>query len=491
MHQVTRASVIAVLMLACFGGGASADEEEAPTLAADPRVSDVLDVWTTWVEYQAGISRVPGVSLAVVHDQEVLRTVGIGFADPQSGIEAKPDTIYSICSNSKVFTAIGALKLRDQGKLRLDDTLVSHLDWLTLEDAHPEDEPITIRRVLTHSAGLPRESDYPYWSDPDFDFPTREQIIAKVGEQRTLYPSGRYFQYSNLGLTLIGEVVAEVSGMSYDGFIRSQILEPLEMVDTFTDIPAEHYGRRMAVGFSSRNHRGERQRLPLFATEGIAPAAGFASTAEDLARFLSWQFRLVGENPQTEILSPATLREMQRVHWVDPDWKTTWGLGFAVYRVEDYTVVGHGGGCPGYYSSVAAVPRDRLGFVVLTNAIGAEVGFWAQQGIQLIGPALKEAIDDPDGAPERDPELDRYVGLYRSAWGDDAVVRWADGLAVLPLRTRDPQEALTRLKLTGEHTFRRIRQDDESLGQEYVFEVDENGRATSFKTHSNWSIRRD
>jgi hypothetical protein len=101
---------------------------------------------------------------------------------------------------------------------------------------------------------------------------------------------------------------------------------------------------------------------------------------------------------------------------------------------------------------------------------------------------VEEALEDPDGVPERDPGLDRYTGIYDTIWGQSAVVRWEDGLAVLDLQTRDPKAGLVRLKKSGERVFVRIREDDEEQpGEEFVFDAAENGTATRFKQHSNWS----
>jgi CubicO group peptidase (beta-lactamase class C family) len=295
-----------------------------------------------------------------VHDQQLLSARGFGAANPEAGIAATPDTLYSICSISKLFTAIALMQLRDEGVLRLDDPVADHLDWFGIRDAHANDETITIRRLLSHSSGLPRESDYPYWSRPDFRFPTREEIVERLGEQSTLYLASRYFQYSNLGLTLIGEIVTSASGQDYHERVRSGILRPLGMGDTTSEVPAAEWGKRLAVGHSALGRDGARTALPLFQTRGIASAAGFASNVPDMARFASWQFRLLG-GASEELLRPATLREMQRVQWVDPDWETTYGLGFAVWQSDDRTYVGHGGGCPGYYTQFLLDPKRELG----------------------------------------------------------------------------------------------------------------------------------
>lgn len=454
-------------------------------MADDPRVSDAIRVWEEWVEYQAAMDGVPGVSVGVVHDQELIATNGFGLADPATGRPASADTLYSICSISKLFTSVAVMQQRDAGKLRLDDHVSSHLDWFDIEDAHPDDEAITIRRLLTHSSGLPRESDFPYWTAEDYPFPTHDQIVERLKEQATLYPASRFFQYSNLGLTLAGEVVVTTSGQQFGEYIRSNILDPLGMDSTFPEIPKDVPLDRLAVGHSTRNRDGSRDVIPVFHVEGIAPAAGFVSSVEDLARFASWQFRLLSDGGD-ELLKASTLREMQRVHWIDPDWETTWGLGFAVSRDEGRTFATHGGGCPGYYTHFRLQPDAKIGVIVLTNSIGSEVGVYTLRGVDLIGSAIAEALDDPEGVPERDPELDRYVGVYGSIWGQSAVVRWNDGLAELGLQSRNPKEALSVWKMTGEGTFVRERKDDEDQpGEEIVFDFAEDGTVLGFTQHSS------
>jgi len=485
MQRVVWTALAGVVLMLCAQPAAWSEDVTPGPLADDPRVTDAIDAWLVWLEYQLAMDGVPAASVAMVHDQELLVARAFGFANPAAGRPATTDTIYSICSNSKLFTSIAIMQLRDAGKLGLDDELGLHLDWFDIQDVHPDDEPITIRRILTHSSGLPRESDYPYWTGPDFTFPTHDQIVERLGGQTTLYPSGRYFQYSNLGLTLAGEIVSAASGRSFDEYIRTEILEPLGMTDTYTEIPGELHGGQLAVGFSARRRDGTRDQLPLFQSRGIAPAAGFASTVEDLARFLSWQLRLLSGGG-TEVLRAATLREMQRVHWVDPDWKTTWGLGFVVRKVGDGTFVEHGGACPGYYSQVTVHPKSKLGVVVLSNAIGTDVDFFVEQAVELVAPAVVAAESRPAAEAIRDPQLDRYVGVYRSAWGEGAIVRWGDGLGLLPLETRNPRAALQKLQKIADRTFRRIRDDDGSLGETVVFEVDPDGAVTRMKQHSNW-----
>jgi len=482
MRLVTTVLTAALVILPIAATGQ--EGAPAPRLGADPRVADAIAAWSAWVDQQLAATEVPGASFAIVADQELLGSGGFGLADPDTGRRANADTAYSICSISKLFTSIAVMQLRDRGALSLDAPLSDYVDWVSsLADVNPDDEKITLRRVLTHSAGLPRESDFPYWTGPDFDFPSRAQIRARLADQETLYPSGRYFQYSNLGLTLAGEVVAAVSGEGWAEYVQQQILTPLGMESTWTSVPAAAATGRLAAGYSALRGRQGRERLHTFDAAGISPAAGMVSTAADLARFGMWQLRL-REAGGEEVLRSATLREMQRVHWVDPDWKTTWGLGFGVTRRGDRTFVGHSGACPGYYTTFRLAPADGMAVAVLSNAIGADVQLYAEKAVALVAPQLAKARKGP---PEtaRDPALDRYTGVYDSVWGRAAMVRWEDGLAVVDLDTRSPEDGLEKLKQSGEHAFRRVREDDDTLGETWTFAVDEHGEVASVTVHSN------
>ncbi len=132
------------------------------TQAADEHANE-LALIESWLDAQRAYDRVPGLSASVVHDQELLWSGASGFADIGSGREARPDTIYGICSISKLFTGIAAMQLRDQGKVALDDPVARLLPWFSLKQSYEDSPEITLRALLTHSAGLPRESDFPYW----------------------------------------------------------------------------------------------------------------------------------------------------------------------------------------------------------------------------------------------------------------------------------------------------------------------------------------
>ncbi|NIM57961.1 MAG: serine hydrolase [Candidatus Aminicenantes bacterium] len=463
-----------VLVLICISSAFSKVKEK-------PDYSEAIRMIDTWLEAQREYDDLPGISVAIVTDQEILWSRAYGMADLEKKVSSSPSTIYSICSISKLFTSVAIMKLRDDGKLRLEDLVADHLPWFNLQQQFPGTGPITIRSVLTHSSGLPRESDYPYWSPPGFPFPSAKQVKAKLGSQKTLYSPSTYFQYSNLGISLLGEIVAEVSGMSFDKYIEDNILKPLRLADTRTKLPESLWRGKLATGHSSKKRDGSRRKLPLFQAKGIAAAAGFSSTVEDLARFASWQFRLL-EKGGEEIIKASTLREMHRVHWMDPDWKTTWGLGFSVWEVDGKTMVGHGGSCPGYRSTLTIDPSKKQAFVVMINASGVSPSRYATGMRNILNKAK-----DKDEEDKAAVDLEAYAGLYDSQpwWGETVILPWQGKLAMFGLPSGNPAESLRLLKHIEGDTFRRVRKD-ETLGEEVVFERDKTGKVFRMWHHSNY-----
>ncbi|MEN8251903.1 MAG: serine hydrolase domain-containing protein [Bacteroidota bacterium] len=447
--------------------------------------TEAFELVEVWLDAQKDFEQLPGLTAIVVQDQEVLWSGAVGLANVEKNVNAKPSTICSICSISKLFTSVAIMKLYDEGKLRLDDRVSDLLPTFSLEQKYEASGPITVRTLLTHSSGLPREAAFPYWTGPDFPFPSKEQIDSKLSEQETLYPASTYFQYSNLGLTLLGEIVEEISGVPYDEYVQQNILKPLGLTDTRTELPEQLYGSELAIGYSAMTRTGNREKVNLFQANGIAPAAGFSSNVLDLGKFASWQFRL-RDSTIAEILKPATLKYMQNVHWTNPDWKTTWGLGFVVFKGSNgNTWVGHGGNCPGYRSSLQIDLKRKLAFSVMINASGTNPGKYVN-GINSIISKVKPPKKEDETLENVD--LSEYVGYYSPMpwWSEAYITTWNGKLVSLPLPSEKPGDSMTFYKHVEKDTFRRIRDDDE-MGETLVFERDKNGKIIQYIQHGNYS----
>ena len=446
---------------------------------ADSTLTHELALAESWLAAQRAYDQVPGLSAAIVHDQEILWAGASGHADLDNLRPARDDTIYGICSISKLFTGIAVMQLRDQGKVRLDDPLAKLLPWYNLDQSFEDSPPVTLESLLSHSSGLPRESDSPYWMGPDFAFPTREEVRNLLGGQSTLYPAQRYYQYSNLGLTLVGEIVSEVSGEDYDSYVQTHILEPLKLKDTATGFPADSRAPRIATGYGYAGRDGIPPRMPRYDARGITPAAGYSSTALDLARFASWQFRLLN-GTSDEVLAPNTLREMQRVQWLDHDWSVARGLAFGVYRLGDRTVTGHSGDCPGFNTRLFLDPISRYAVITMANRNNVNVDGYAATIFNIL--EARGTPDDERG--ETTPALGDYVGSYdaRPWYGEDIVFRWKDSLALVSMPTLQPIRNLVQLKHIDGDRFQVVR-DDGQAGHDVVFRRDENDRVTHLSYH--------
>jgi CubicO group peptidase (beta-lactamase class C family) len=471
-----------------LAGSATAWPEEAPRPDSNVRLEQAVRLFGEWLDAQLAYERIPGASVGLVVDQELFWSKGFGYADVARKVPATPETIYGICSISKLFTAIAVMQQRDAGKLRLDDPVRDYLPYFTLKPTSTDDPPARIRDLLTHSAGVPRESAHNYWDEPDFAFPTTEQLIAGLATQTMLYPPERYYQYSNLGMALAGEIVERVSGVPYERYVRDAVLNPLKLTRTTTSLPEDERGRGLAAGYGPLTREGTRAVMPFYNARGLTPAAGFASNVSDLGTFAAWQFRLLRAGG-AEVLRASTLREMQRAQWVDPDWKSMRGLGFRVRREGNETLVGHYGSCPGYRTEITLNPRRKLAAVVMINAMNVNTEVISVQLLKAAEAAIGDAAKPAAESKPAVPNLERFAGLYRSAWGEITVVPWRDGLAALDLPTPDLMGDLVRLKHIEGNTFRRIREDGDDLGEEVRFEAGVDGRVSGLVWHQARSAK--
>ncbi len=443
---------------------------------------EALRLIDVWLDAAQAYDRVPSLSVAIVQGDETIWSNGYGTSDAGRTLKTTPQTLYSICSISKLFTAIALMQQWEQGRVSIDVPVTTYLPWAQLKRVEQDSVPITLRAILTHSAGLPRESDYPYWTAPDFEFPTDEQVRARITGQEPLYPGSRWYQYSNLGLTLVGDTVAAVSGQDYAAYAQKYLLDPLKLTDTHPAFPMALYGNRLAVGWGGLTRDGSRDLIKPFDTRAILPAAGYTSTAEDLARFAAWQFRLL-RTGKAEVLKASTLREMQRVQFTDPAWTVTRGLGFGVSRRGGRTYVGHSGSCPGYQTTLSLRPESETAVVaMLTGAEGP--GAYAAGMFAILDKRSGFAFKSPAPAPR--VRLEDFAGRYSvQPWGSESgIIPWAGGLAMMDLPNNNPVSATSFLKPKGGDAFRVVR-DDGSEADEIRFERDNRGRVVRLIRFSN------
>mgnify|MGYP002843391111 FL=1 len=475
------------LFLLVFKSGAA--EATQPPLSEHPRIKDAIGLVDAWIDSLLDYGQVPGISVGFVVDQELVFAKGYGYSNLENKIRTETDTIYSVCSISKLFTSIGIMQLRDSGVLTLRDPIERHLKWFAIESGHLGSGPVRVGGLLTHSSGLPRESDFPYWTRLDFPFPEQEQMKEQLKEQTTIYPAETRFQYSNLGFALAGAILADTSGLTYQQYMEQKVIGPMGLQDTRTYFPTKLHGDQMATGYAGLRRDRVRKELPPFDTGAITPAAGFTSTVEDLSRFASWNFRTLSGQDDT-VLEGNTLREMQRVNWVDPDWKSSWGLGFSVSQEQGETVVSHGGACPGYITHFAMLPKFKLAAIALTNSADGPASLITTSLIKVVGSALR-SLDTPVESPVN-LDLSIFAGNYSTnVWGGEIALRVSGNeLAVILLgNPRVPMGEIQKLRYLEANTF--VRVEDNEPREFWHFELDESGRAVQFKRHQGLYSRID
>jgi D-alanyl-D-alanine carboxypeptidase len=457
----------------------------AQTTAPPPAVADRIRLFEAWTESQMAYRGQPGLAVGIVHDQDLVWAKGFGFADRERGVAATPETLFRIASITKTFTATAVMQLRDQGKLQLEDPVQKHLPMLVVRSREPGGQPITVRHLLMHVSGLPREADLPYWMDDRF--PTREDLLKQLADQEQFFNVESRWKYSNLAVALAGEIVATVTGEPWERYVKSHILDPLGMTATLTDAPeqpvaglATAYGRRFPD--LTRPPRSNSQR-----TAALAPAAGMASNVRDLSKFIALQFRS-GPAGGTQILSGASLREMQRVHWLNPDWQGGQGIGFAVRRAGERTLVGHNGWLPGMRSQITFDARDKVGVIVLSNADDGNPGAYVDQAFTVVVPALARRTAVVPAAPPP-ASWAMYEGLYRNPWGDTQVVLLSTGLVMFNPSSLSNPDRVVRLQPQGEHAFRVEGGfwDGGSDGEPVLFEVGADGRVSRLRIGQNYT----
>jgi len=456
-----RTAALRTIVLACLvlggarpvlGGGGDAPHFDEAT--------HLLDVW---LESIVDFDRLPGLSIAVIHDQDVVYARGVGYLDLGRRTPATPHTSYSICSISKLLTALAVMQLRDEGKLDLDDPVATHLPWFS-RDVSPGARPPTIGDLLHHTGGLPCEVDHSLWSDPDeARSPGREDFIARAGRVQLAYPAGTRHNYSNLGYALLGEIVTAAAGKPYEDYVGTQILEPLGMRATMPGHSRDRSPGEFATGYGRWPRQGSRPEVDCPMGRAMTPAGGYVSTVLDLATLAAWQFRVLN-GADEGILAPGTLAEMHTTQSPNPDW----GYGFQIWQMNGKKLVGHQGGCAGYKSQFILCPEERLAVAVAVNATDAPQFTLAFRAFEIILDGLS-GEDEPAGPSAA---LGDYVGSYRApcAWSEAEVLPWRGTIAVLwvPSGNFDPLGSLERLQRVDGGLFRRI-EGDGGLGKQYVF----------------------
>ena len=395
-----------------------------------------LDYVPHWLDYQMRTTEQPGCVVAIAYRGRVVLEQAFGHADQARGEKLTPRHRLRVASHSKSFTAAGILKLREAGRVRLDDPVGGYVDGL-----HPEVAAATIGQLLSHSAGLVRDgTDAGQWQDRR-PFLDDGELRAALAEPPVL-PASTRFKYSNHGYGLLGLVIEAVTGEPWSRWIRREIVVRSGLKETEPDAPLPD-GVPLARGHSRKLPLGRRVVIagdnP---TNALASATGFVSTAGDLARF----FSSLDPAARRSVLSPASRREMVRRQWADPysSLDRQYGLGLILGRVADWEWFGHAGGFQSCISRTVVLPGREIAVSVLTNAIDGLAHQWSDGVVHILRGFEKHGAP---GARTRD-----WTGRWWMLWATHDLVAMRDRVLVANPALFNPFLDASEIAVTGRDT---------------------------------------
>ena len=393
-----------------------------------------LDYIPRWLEFQMRQNQAPGCVIAIVRNGEIILERAFGVADLNTGQALTPRHRFRVASHSKSFTAAGIMKLREQGRLELDDPAGRYVKKL-----HPVIAQATIAQLLSHSAGLVRDgADAGQWQDRR-PFLSEKELRAALAEAPTISPNTR-FKYSNHGFGLAGLVIQAITGERYRDWIKREIVDASGLRETEPDMPIDR-DAPMAHGHSAELPLGHRLVIPGDnPTHALAAATGFVSTAADLARFFS---RLDPEAKES-VLSIASRREMTRPHWQDAysSIERHYGLGIMTGRTADLAWFGHGGAFQGFISRTVVVPEHGLAVSIVTNTVDRLAEQWSDGVLHILSAFVRR------GGPDK--RLRDWTGRWWYLWSALDLVPMGERVMVLNPALMNPLSDASEVEITAE-----------------------------------------
>jgi len=315
-----------------------------PTMELDAsasKIAEILNSLTAKEEFTG--------SVLVARNGEILLSQGYGWADRDNQVANTPQTKYRLGSVTKQFTAMAALILQTQGRLNVQEPIC-----LYLQECPDSWKAITIHHLLSHNSGIPDLTEFTDFKTFKATPTTPEQTIARFKDRPLDFQPGERWSYTNSGYILLGYIIEQVSGQSYEMFLQQNIFDPLQMMDTGYD----HNDDSLAKGYTGVGSNWE---SPDEIDMTLPYAAGaLYSTVEDLYR---WDQALYSEH----LVSQAALDLMFAPHAKMAMHGMGYGYGWFVGQMNNHQAVGHGGGIDGFITEIRRYLDDKVTIIILSN----------------------------------------------------------------------------------------------------------------------------
>lgn len=336
---------------------------------------------------------VPGMSIAIVKDGEIIFSKGYGVKEKGKTGKADAHTLYAIASNTKAFTSAAIAQLVDKGQLSWDDKVKTFVPYFALYDPWVSHET-TVRDLLSHRVGLRTFSGDLLWYRSTL---TAEEIIKRLRHLPAAYSFRSGYGYSNVMYLTAGEVLEEISGKSWSEYIRDHFFQPLGMARSTTTIT-----ELQKLGNFATPHKlvdGEHQPMPWEDWEEVAAMGGIISSVTDMAQWMMFNLNhgiwkgdtLLSKKSRNVLWTPHNVFEVDHTQKEKVTQTRGYALGWAVSDYRGRYRVGHTGGYSGMLSAVTLIPDENLGVVVLTNGLKG-----------IFTPLINYTVDRFLEAPEKD-----------------------------------------------------------------------------------------
>ncbi len=307
--------------------------------------------------------KVVGSSIAIVDGGKVVYATGYGFQDRENNIKADANTIYRIGSCTKSFTAMSLMQLQEQNKLNVNNSIQEYVPSIQIGSRFSDDNPILIKDLLTHTSGLPSDILNGFFCDtpPDADW-----LIKQINKSTMSAPANYQHSYSNTGYGLLGKLITETSGQGYEDYLKTNIFDPIGMNSSFVYDTMPHV-KHISKGYLNTKLFNE--------TQIRDAAAGLIhSNVIDMAKYI----QVYLNKPENSVLSPASIREMEKNSVGNLALKTSsdWGYGLYASKISihkdndtiESRFIGHGGDTWAFHADFKYIPELGVGAVVLTNS---------------------------------------------------------------------------------------------------------------------------
>lgn len=322
-----------------------------------------LEQIDSYVEARLERGRIPGAALAIVYGDRILHLRTFGIADP-SGRPVTPDTPFILGSTSKSITATAVMMAIETGLIDLNTPVREYLPWFRTANANVSAR-ITVRHLLNHTSGLSEAVGRKLLADGDTSALALERHVKALREVELASEPGTTFNYSNSNYSILGRIIQEASGGTFEAFVQQHVFETLGMAHSFTSQAAAERdglatGYRFWFGFPR-----PAPEVPF--VRGVAPAGYLISSARDLAQYLILHLNY-GTYEGTSVISPERIEELHRPSARMAE-NMSYAMGWLNETNADDVTFWHNGGLSNYYSYLGILPERRMGVVFLANAL--------------------------------------------------------------------------------------------------------------------------